>query len=1260
MAQTERGGLSLVVENYNEFMRQTGDASGAMSAFGQAAQETAQQVTSSTGSMTGLGKTTQDIAKQLVSSTGSLDEMALAAEVAAWQNDQLSKGIMLTGDAVKVYENQLRQEAVAQQEVIAAQEEATKQTEAARESFLLFGIALTAVSAQMTRMVLDTTLVAARIKELEILLEVTRQNAVKMAQAEGNMAKASTMSSSAVQAQVEAIRDLHISGQVANETVAALIRYNLDWSRASELVREAQDAATFAAQDSSQAVEGLIHGITTLQPRILRSYGIMVNLNEAYRDYAAQNDLVATDLTQAQRQQAAFNAVLAQAPNIAGAYEASLGSASKQIRSIYTDTQNLAEAYGEFLEPALAAGAKGVRELLQALTELPAPLRAAFSGIAAGGAATLTLATGAATAVSALIRLKSALDGLSGIALVSSQALLGWGGILTAGISAALAISAAVEAHEKAENDLQSQILASTDSYADYIDKMKEAGFEQDILAEAIWETVRAKEAEAQLDQAKAYIEARQAVEDMVLAFGRLAPSGDQLRFIAEGLDDIAKNDQLADIFAKDAEYLEQLITSGKTFAGASVEDARKIVEAWTLVAAALQSTATLAEQEEAIFFIENLKEEMTLTGEEGVLMALQLDIVVDAIKNMGSATGSTYQEMIDHTEELNEAWARTFTRERMMEKADNFRSFWEDVNSELDRANQSMQDATLRRNRALEDLDAKYHDKSVDAWIDYQRELQDTEGDLAAFHAGTLSELLDLDREYLQDRQDAWTKYQQDLADAERDLQRDIEDANRDRAEKLADIDREYAQDREDALRDLNQDLEDMAEDHAQNLVDIEQDRQKSLLDLEQEYQDKLYDIQNLAAQRLRDLQDEYAEKESDARLKYLRQALEYLRDEGIRVSDAYEDILRQAFLQGDDKLLPFIVQSDVREMYAKLLEELAGLNDDQRWEEEDLSDDIDREQENRLKDLEEWLAEEQAAIDSAYEEKISKENERFAEEQEARRTDYERKLVDLQRALERERAELAIDHQRKLDDIRLQAERERQAVAEQYARRLEDLEIEYNREKELIGTKLDEQNRQAREKYQEALDDLATAKEREREEINTQYDRAIQDAGIKLDRMVADAAEKYGFLPGALQPTYRILKDDLHALLFGDADSLTNQWQSFIDNLRSRVFEARSPSRVMAKLAEDALAGWEKGASGASLADALTGSFDASAFQANMQAAIPGGIAAMPAMGMGGGNITNTRTSNLTVNAQYQHQSEASLRDDLSLWSSMMGVWG
>jgi len=218
--------------------------------------------------------------------------------------------------------------------------------------------------------------------------------------------------------------------------------------------------------------------------------------------------------------------------------------------------------------------------------------------------------------------------------------------------------------------------------------------------------------------------------------------------------------------------------------------------------------------------------------------------------------------------------------------------------------------------------------------------------------------------------------------------------------------------------------------------------------------------------------------------------------------------------------------------------------------------------------------------------------------------------------------------------------------------------LEIEYNREKVLIGQKLEEQNAEAREKYKEALEDITRAKRRERDTINTEYDRTIDDSNAKLERLVKEAGEKYGMLPETLRPAYRIMKDDLHGLLFGDSDSLSNQWKSFMDYLWNNILQAGSPSRVMVKAAESMVSGLEKGFGGQSIGDLLTNGFDAAALEANISAALPANMAALP-MGMGGRSVSNSTANNLVVNAQYAHQSEASLRDDLSLWSSMLGAW-
>jgi hypothetical protein len=156
----------------------------------------------------------------------------------------------------------------------------------------------------------------------------------------------------------------------------------------------------------------------------------------------------------------------------------------------------------------------------------------------------------------------------------------------------------------------------------------------------------------------------------------------------------------------------------------------------------------------------------------------------------------------------------------------------------------------------------------------------------------------------------------------------------------------------------------------------------------------------------------------------------------------------------------------------------------------------------------------------------------------------------------------------------------------------------------------------------------------------------------------MVREAGEKYGLLPETLRAPYQVIKDDLHGLLFGDGDSLTNQWNAFFANLWQKVIEGHSPSRVMMRIGESLISGLEKGMGGQSVGDMLTAGFDAAAFEANINSALPANRASLPA-GMGPSNRSYSQTSNLVVNAQYAHQSEASLRDNLALYNMMMKAW-
>jgi hypothetical protein len=201
----------------------------------------------------------------------------------------------------------------------------------------------------------ESVLSAGRVRELAIVNQVLAKNA--------------GLSSSAVVNAADAVRRMGIEAAVSENVVAKFISNQLDVTKASQLARIAQDAAVISGQNSTQALDGLTQGLITLQPEVLRTYGLFVDSQLAYKNYAKQIGKSAKNLTTQQKQQALLNATLEQGEAIAGAYEAAMKSASKQIRSWPRYLNDIAVAVGTPFQNSFDKSAGAISKVLKNLGE---------------------------------------------------------------------------------------------------------------------------------------------------------------------------------------------------------------------------------------------------------------------------------------------------------------------------------------------------------------------------------------------------------------------------------------------------------------------------------------------------------------------------------------------------------------------------------------------------------------------------------------------------------------------------------------------------------------------------------------------------------------------------------------------------------------------------------------------------------------------------------------------------------------------------
>jgi hypothetical protein len=201
----------------------------------------------------------------------------------------------------------------------------------------------------------DSTLLAARYTTLGVTLEQLGKqagyNAAQLKRFEEGLIKTGIASTS------------------ARQILSRMIQSQLDLTKATDLARVAQNAAVIAGLNSSETFERMLHAIQANSVEILRTIGMNVSFENSYKKFAKTLDISVGAMTEAQKVQARFNAVLEGGTQIVGAYESAMGTAGKQLLSFERYAEEFRIAIGQAFEPALVVIVESLTKATKEFTE---------------------------------------------------------------------------------------------------------------------------------------------------------------------------------------------------------------------------------------------------------------------------------------------------------------------------------------------------------------------------------------------------------------------------------------------------------------------------------------------------------------------------------------------------------------------------------------------------------------------------------------------------------------------------------------------------------------------------------------------------------------------------------------------------------------------------------------------------------------------------------------------------------------------------
>ena len=158
----------------------------------------------------------------------------------------------------------------------------------------------------------------------------------------------------------------------ANDTVIQLTRANLGLADATQLATVAQSLARATGENSSETLGRLIHGVQTLSPLMLRHAGVVIQLDQEYKEFAAAAGRTVESLSGQEKQQIALAAVLREGDRVMGVYGVTNESVGGKLQSMARHQEEASRAIGDVFKPALVLAVDVLTWFLQLVQRAPA------------------------------------------------------------------------------------------------------------------------------------------------------------------------------------------------------------------------------------------------------------------------------------------------------------------------------------------------------------------------------------------------------------------------------------------------------------------------------------------------------------------------------------------------------------------------------------------------------------------------------------------------------------------------------------------------------------------------------------------------------------------------------------------------------------------------------------------------------------------------------------------------------------------------